>query len=256
MCYHLSTFTDELGNAYEFHTNLQDYARLVKNDWPEAVYSRYHANGFSHPKLPTINSVGDFQFLSWGLVPHWAKDSAQAAISAKQCLNARNDGILEKPSFRDSIRKRRCLILVDGFYEWMEYKKEKIPHYITLADRKPFAFGGIWATWNNKATGETRTTCSIVTTEANPLMERIHNTKKRMPLILPKEHEEIWLNDAISDSDIKDLMQPLPEQYLEAHTISKLITSREEKTNVPEIKQVYQYPELQPAKDEKPLSLF
>jgi putative SOS response-associated peptidase YedK len=125
-----------------------------------------------------------------------------------------------------------------------EFNEKKYPYYIFLKDKNIFSFAGIWEHWIDTSTGEVLKTFSILTTDANPLMERIHNTKKRMPVILPREKEMDWIKNDLSNDDIQALTKPFDEGLMEAHTISKLITSRTSNRNVPSIQDSYDYPEL------------
>ncbi len=126
----------------------------------------------------------------WGLVPFWAKDIS----IGNRMINARSESIAEKPSFRNAFKKRRCLILADGFYEWQGEKGHKQPVFITLPDKKPFAFAGLWESWNNKGAEEaTYKSCTIITTQASESIRDIHH---RMPVILKTEVYEPWLEPA------------------------------------------------------------
>lgn len=151
------------------------------------------ANGFAHPKMPVIVSASDeIQFYNWGLIPHWAKDDS----IKKYTLNARIESISEKPSFRDSI-SQRCLIPSTGFFEWqwLDPKgKRKQKYLIQNTDESLFSFAGLYSSWVDQLTGETRKTYTILTTQANKLMAEIHNTKKRMPVILKQGDEKSWLD--------------------------------------------------------------
>jgi putative SOS response-associated peptidase YedK len=113
-----------------------------------------------------------------------------------------------------------------------------VPYFIYMPNHEPFSFGGIYSHWTHPDTGEVFTTFSIITTEANELMSQIHNIKKRMPLIIQPKDREKWLA-AITEAEIKELMQPLPDGILQAHTISKLITTRGADNNVPEVQAAY-----------------
>lgn len=208
--------------------------------------SKYYASGFDYPKMPVItNELPErIQEYRWGLIPAWTKTEFEAMAIRAKTLNARSDTIFEKPSFRTAIRQRRCLIPADGFYEWREFNGKKYPYYIFLKDKEIFSFAGIWEPWIDSATGEVLKTFSIITTEANPLMEKIHNTKKRMPLILPRDLERDWLQNGLSNEAIQGLMKPFDESLMEAYTISKLITSRNSDRNVRAIQEFFKYPEL------------
>ena len=148
------------------------------------------------------------QLYNWGLIPHWAKD----ITIRKNTLNARMETINQKPSFRDAA-KNRCLVLVDGFYEWQwldDKGKKKQKYLITLPDDEAFAFGGIYNDWVDKSTGEVINTYTILTTDANDFMSIIHNSQKRMPLILNKDTEKDWLNGlAVEQKDIELIATPV-----------------------------------------------
>ncbi|HBS88261.1 MAG: hypothetical protein A2W91_04355 [Bacteroidetes bacterium GWF2_38_335] len=210
---------------------------------------KYYTAGFNHEKLPVITDdrPGEIQLFSWGLVPSWTADEEKAAEMAKYTLNAKSETVFEKASFKKSIKSRRCLILCSGFYEWQTVKqgkkKVKIPHYISLKDDELFVFAGIWDEWTNKASGEIEKTFSLITTEANELMAKIHNEKKRMPLILEADDAKKWIDKSLNENEIKSLMKPFASDKMKAHTISKLITSNEER-NTPDIQAYYYYPEL------------
>jgi len=122
----------------------------------------------------------------WGLVPSWAKDVS----IGNRMINARAETVAEKPSFRTAYRERRCLILVDGFYEWRREGDLKTPWYISPADRPACAFAGLWEDWTDKATGESLHTTAIVTTAADEFMSRLHS---RMPVLLTPEHARRWM---------------------------------------------------------------
>jgi putative SOS response-associated peptidase YedK len=174
------------------------------------------------------------------LIPLWVKDEDGALKIREQTLNAKAETVTVKPSFRHSIKAKRCLVLVDGFYEWQHLKNQTYPYYIHLKDNQLFAFAGIWDAWTNKETKETLKTFSIITAQANPLLSLIHNTKKRMPVILRPEDERRWLSD-ISVEEAMSLLTPYDEKAMEAHTVSKLITTRGVPTNVPEVMKPYRY---------------
>jgi putative SOS response-associated peptidase YedK len=203
-------------------------------------------SGFAFPEIPILSSdrQNEIQTFHWGLIPIWCKDEAQANEMRKNTLNAKSETVFEKPSFRSSIGNKRCLIFVNGFYEWRDFNKKKYPYYIHLKNQETFAIGGIHESWVNNQTGEIIKTCSIITTEANPLMATIHNSKRRMPLIFEKERMFEWIRIEISKEEITSLMKPLDENLMVAHTISKLITSRSENPNVPGVKKEFLYEEL------------
>lgn len=154
----------------------------------------------------------------WGLVPSWAKD---LAIGNKM-INARAETITEKASFRNAFKKRRCLVVADGFYEWQRVGTSKQPVYIHLKNGKPFGFAGLYEFWKSPE-GEEVVTCAIITTTANKLMEPIH---ERMPVIIPKEDENRWLDPRTVDQEsLIDLLKPYPANTMEAYPVSKRVNS-------------------------------
>ena len=156
------------------------------------------------------------RLMRWGLIPSWAKD----ASIGNRMINARGETAAQKPSFRTGLQRRRCLVLADGFYEWQKVGKGKRPMRIALKSREPFAFAGIWETWRN-GDAEPIRSCTIITTEANDLLRPIH---ERMPVILPRELEEFWLDGDITDSAaLTDVLRPYPEDAMETYQVSPLV---------------------------------
>ena len=165
------------------------------------------------------------ELMRWGLVPFWAKDIK----IGYRMINAVGETAATKPAFRAAFKKRRCLILADGFFEWRKDGKEKIPTYIFLKSQEPFAFAGLWETWKSPA-GETVKSCTILTTKPNEFMEPIHN---RMPVILSGETEALWLDPMTEEPDVlQPLIQPAPAELMESRIVSSLVNSP--KNNSPE----------------------
>jgi len=237
MCYNVS-----VKSSKEILQNRFD----AEYETSEDIETYYQVSGFIHPKLSVIRSDNKsvIQPCKWGLIAYWVKDEKQAGEMAAMTLNAKAETIFEKPSFKYSIKKNRCLVLIDGFYEWKTVGKNKYPHFIYLKNNEPFALGGIYNDWVNKSTGEIINTFSIITTEANPLMADIHNTKKRMPLILDRESEKKWVDPELNETEVRNYMKPFNALEMEAHTISKLITQKGVNNNVPAVMEPLQYPEL------------
>jgi len=127
----------------------------------------------------------------WGLIPSWAKDPS----IGNKMFNARAETISEKPSFKNAFKKRRCLIIADAFYEWKTDGKKKIPIQICLKSKEPFGFAGLFEHWTSPE-GQLINSCTIITTEPNELIKPIHD---RMPIILPKDRESLWLNPEIQE---------------------------------------------------------
>jgi putative SOS response-associated peptidase YedK len=168
-------------------------------------------NGFEFPVRPVIRKH-DILDMKWGLVPHWSKDPGMA----KYNLNARSETVFDKPSFREAIVKRRCLVPANGYVEWQHIGKEKKPWIISLKNSDDFCFAGIWESWINPMDRSVLESYTILTTAANPLMARIHNTKQRMPVILPTEEmEQEWLFVNQSVSRLNDLMVAIDERLID-----------------------------------------
>jgi len=236
MCYHLSTRL----------TGIQIQERFGGNSNQPLLFDPvYHVSGFAYPQMPTITQTEagkQAQLAYWGLIPRWVKDEDTAVKMRSRTLNARSETVTEKPSFRSAVKTNHCLVPATGFFEWHTGpKKEKTPHYIYLKSQEPFAMAGIFEEWLNKATGEWITSFSILTTEANPMMADIHNTKERMPVILSKTDEDVWLAKDVPLVDQLALLQPFPQEEMTSHTISKLITKRGADTNVPAVLQPFAY---------------
>jgi putative SOS response-associated peptidase YedK len=187
MCFH----SKQSKSAVEVENRFK--AEIVKL---EEFKPQDNINGFDFQKTPVIidNQPNVIVQYNWGLIPSWAKDHD----IRKFTLNAKIETLNEKPSFRNSINKR-CLVIANGFYEWqwLDSKgKSKVKYEIGLPDEELFAFAGLYSEWIDVATGEIKNTYTIITTEANTLMSEIHNTKKRMPVILKPQDEQRWLEHA------------------------------------------------------------
>ncbi len=235
MCFHnaMSKKAQEVANRFNAQTEIEF----------EPIF---HGNAFSFPQWPVITAEDPekIKLYRWGLIPHWVKDTQQAIQIRAQTLNAKSETVFEKPSFRFSIHKKRCFVISTGFYEWQDFRKKKYPYFIHLKNTEIFAMAGIYSRWVDKTTGEIFNTFSILTTAANPLMARIHNSKERMPVILKPESEREWLNTDLTDEQIKSFFLAIDDRMMEAHTIGKLITSRTENSNVPAVQERVNYPEL------------
>ncbi len=161
-------------------------------------------------------------FLNWGLIPSWATDPSIGS----RMINARAETAAEKPSFRAAFKYQRCIIPADGFYEWKAApgRKIKTPYFIHMKDRKPFAFAGLWDSWESPD-GSSLKTCTIITTEPNELMATIHN---RMPVILPPRDYAKWLDASPqTPENLLPLLKPYPADAMSAHPVSTLVNKPE-----------------------------
>jgi len=159
--------------------------------------------------------------LRWGLIPFWAED---AGIGSRM-INARAESAAHKNAFRAAFRRRRCLIVADGFYEWKKPDSKggrKQPYRVTLTDGGPFAFAGLWERWRDPSSGETVESCTILTTDANEALAHIH---PRMPVILDPASFETWLDPSTDPRDARALLGPCPDRHVTAHPVSTRVNA-------------------------------
>lgn len=156
--------------------------------------------------------------LRWGLIPHWAKDPA----IGNRMINARSESVAEKPAYRTALRRRRCLVAADGFYEWQPGGRRKQPHFIHMKDDRPFGFAGLWETWEGPENSYIES-CTIITTDANALMAPIHD---RMPVIVDPKDYGLWLDTSVQDpAPILPLLRPFQGDLLVAEPVGTRVNS-------------------------------
>ncbi len=200
---------------------------LTKDE--RAINERFETSGSEAPYVPRFNGApgqnqavitnqksDKISYLKWGLVPFWAKDPA----IGNKMINAKAETVDQKASFKNPFKRKRCLVISDGFFEWKKTGAGKIPHYIFLKNHELFAFAGLWESWKNPE-GELLNTFTIITTAPNKLMSDLHN---RMPVILSKEHEQLWLNGE-DPEELKKLLQPFDSEKMDLYPISTLVNS-------------------------------
>lgn len=245
MCFSVAVVKNGvLMTAEEYYNSLPaNIRKKKKNPIQTEIPENYFVSGFSHPKLAVITQ-DEMVCKEWGLIPDWASSRQKADELKNMTLNAVSETIFEKPSFRKSILSKRCLLPVSGFFEWREFHANKYPYYIHPLNAPGFLLASVFDSWRDNVTGETFDTFSIVTTRANTLMEEIHNTKKRMPLILDYDAANQWLDASTSIDALKSIMIPYDDNKMSAHTITKLAGSSKMDRNFPEILQPVIYPEL------------
>lgn len=169
------------------------------------------------------NESREYRQFQWGLVPSWAKDPSIGS----RMINARAETAAEKPSFRAPFKRRRCLVLADGFYEWQKTGKQKQPYYIQVGEHDLFGFAGLWEKWES-GDGSYLETCTILTTEPNDLMQPVHN---RMPVIIHPEDYDLWLDPDIQDGrHVQHLLRPYDEAAMALHPVSKTVNSPRNET--------------------------
>lgn len=192
---------------------------LLGYDVSDAFAPRYNIAPTQPVAVVPNNGTGRIEFFRWGLIPAWAKDPK----IGNRMINARAETLAEKPSFRNPYRRRRCLVLADGYYEW---RKEpggtaKTPFYIRMASEEPFAFAGLWEAWRPQGEVEPVLSCSIITCPANEMLQPIHH---RMPVILDQETYDLWLDPVeCAPATLNHLLTPYPADEMEAFAVSRLV---------------------------------
>ena len=173
--------------------------------------------------VPVIIQGGrgfDAKLMKWGLVPSWSKDPSVG----NRMINARAETLLEKPSFRDLVERRRCVIPADGFYEWRRDDDRKVPVWFHLKSREPFVFAGLWDSWRHPKVGDALHSFTIITTEPNALMSPIHN---RMPVICDEATGREWLE---RNHGPQSILRPWPAELMQAHDVSNFVNAPENDT--------------------------
>ena len=189
--------------------------RLDIEEFPSSLSPSY--NIAPTQQVATVlseNGKRKLEMLRWGLISSWADDPE----IGNRMINARAETVAEKPSYRRAFKRSRCLILADGFYEWQKTDSGKQPFHIRMQDGSPFAFAGLWESWDK---GEEIRSCTIITTEANDLVGEVHN---RMPVILHAEDYEMWLDlDFDEREPLTSLLKPYPAETMEAYPVSRRV---------------------------------
>ncbi|WP_419925102.1 SOS response-associated peptidase [Candidatus Poriferisocius sp.] len=216
MCgrYSLTASPAELATRFEFE------------GYGEAAQQRFNIAPTQQVLTVVGGEIRQTGLMRWGLIPPWAKDTSIGSAM----INARAETVAEKPSFRDALKHRRCLVPADGFYEWQKTGGAKRPMRVVLRTGEPFAFAGIWSAWRDPA-GSRIESCAIITTEANNLLKPIHH---RMPVILPEELEALWLDAPYDDCfPLAELLAPYPSDAMKAYEVSTSVNSAS--NDIPEV---------------------
>lgn len=216
MCFHnsMSKKAKDLAARYRRKT---DVVEIVH----EIIEEQYHINAFNHPQCAIVTDNEEIEVFRWGLIPFWTRSDADANEIRNMTLNAKAETLFAKPSFREPIRNKRCLIPSTGYFEWRHEGNRKIPYYIYLKDEEIFSMAGVYDEWLDSTTGKRLYTFSLITTTANPLTAYIHNTRKRMPAILLPEEEESWLDPALTQKEVQALLAPIGAERMDAYPIDR-----------------------------------
>ena len=197
---------------------LYDEFPFIDEPFDDILQPRYNiAPSQTSPVIINENGKNKLRMFKWGLVPSWSKDTK----IGYRMINARAETVSEKPSYKKPFKSRRCLVIADGFYEWQKPdKKTKIPYRFVMKDRKLFAMAGLWDLWKKES--DPLYTFTIITTSDNELMKPIHD---RMPVILPSENREIWLNPESNEAELKELLVPYDSNKMDSYRVSDVVNS-------------------------------
>jgi len=194
---------------------------LFKADWSSPFKPRYNISPTQQVPVVRISPTDNIlhiDLLKWGLIPSWAKDTA----IGNHMINARSETVDQKPSFRNALKHRRCIIPANGFYEWQAVEGKKHPFYIRLKDNSLMMFAGIWDHWKNPE-GSVIESFSILTTSSNELIKQLHD---RMPVILDPKEKDLWLDPMVADSEqLKSLFIPYPSGHMEMYQVNDHVNS-------------------------------
>ena len=210
----LTSNLDDLQGRFGFLSDLSGLADIQDYDHEP----RYNIAPTQPVLIVTNDGRRRGEVMRWGLVPFWAKDLKVGA----RMINAVGETAASKPAFRAAFKKRRCLVLANGFYEWRKDGGRKVPTYIYARSGEPMAFAGLWETWRSPE-GQVVRSCTIITTQANPLIQPLHN---RMPVILSEETQALWLDPLTEDREnLEPLLIPAPIELLTSHPVADTVNS-------------------------------
>ncbi len=242
MCFHASIVVKAEQVEIQFQSSFAN--ERVKSNFDKP---HYHLNGFEHPNLPIITQERPDIILPavWGIVPITENPDYLDLYFKKASkfgggLNARSEKIDSHFLYKQLYKEQRCLVIVTSFYEPHKYKNSSYPYIIRRVDRKPFALAGLYTRFQNALV-----TCTILTKPAMPYLAEIHNVKKRQPVILTQENQNVWLDDSISEKDITTIItNNVDSNELQSYSVNKSLFSRTQDSNVPSILEHVAYPEL------------
>jgi putative SOS response-associated peptidase YedK len=202
---------------YTITTTAEKLAALFDVEVPDEYQPRYNAAPTQQLPVISNNQKQKISLYNWGILPRWAKEQG----SSQRLINARAETVAEKATFKNSFKKRRCLVVADGYYEWKKTKDKKIPHRILLKEERPFTFAGIWDTFEDES-GVQIPAFVIITVAASPSIADIHD---RMPAILDKETADLWLSNSEDYEGLQDVLRPYPDAHLKAYAVSTQVNA-------------------------------
>lgn len=243
MCYDVSYLTKKY-KKYAEHVgdDASEIDKLEKELEKFTLGPVYHTTAFDHWSLPVITSEQPktFQFYTWGLIPHFVKDTDQyqkkyatrylncrfETLFDQKMFNAKLNRELDNPFFKSAL-ERRCVVVLDGYFDWHWQGKNSYNFHVRLKSQEPMLVAGIWRTWQSKSEDVLKDTVGMVTTDANPLCRMVHNKPKasegpRQLAVLNKESAEAWLDNDLTPDQLKKVIRVFPESEMEAFPVKKL----------------------------------
>ena len=218
MCFYTSNAkAANLAKRYGIKLDVVEMAKQILEE------QKYRINAFTHPACPVVTNPEELEIAHWGLIPPWTRTIADANKIKKICLNARAETMFKLPSFRSPVLSKRCLLPVSGFFEFNHQGNSVIPYYIFIKNEDIFSIGGLYEHWRNPETNETTKTFTVITVPSNDLCSKIHNGGKnpfRMPLIIDRDNENMWLDKSLKSVDIQQFLQPFDTNRMSAYPIA------------------------------------
>jgi putative SOS response-associated peptidase YedK len=207
MCGRFTLTSPDSGIAAQF--NLLDLPAL------EPRYNIAPTQPVAAVRMAAEGTARELVMFHWGLIPFWAKDPQVGA----RLINARSETVADKPAFRDALRRRRCLVLSDGFYEWQKQEGGKQPFYFRLREGDSFGIAGLWERWEGR--DEVIESCTLITTEANDLLRSIHD---RMPVMVQPKDYDLWLDRGVRQSELLlPMLRPYPSEEMLGYPVSRRV---------------------------------
>ena len=205
---------------FAFYSPAEAVVRLFSAEAVEDLPPRYNIAPTQNAPVVRQSADGKREFiqLRWGLIPFWAKDPS----IGNRMINARAETVASKPAFRNAFRKKRCIVIADGFYEWQKRPGGKQPWYIAMSTGEPFAMAGLWESWRATEDDDRLDTCTIITTRPNEMMARLHN---RMPVILTQDAVDCWLDPSSDTDTLESVLGPVEEDLLNAVEVSRRVNN-------------------------------
>lgn len=173
----------------------------------------------------TNQTPNELQFFQWGLIPSWSIDRS----TAMNMINARAESVYQKIPFKHIVKNQRCLVPSDGFFEWRKEGKNKVPYRFNLNNEEAFTYAGLWDSWKNEETEEVLNTFTIITTEANKVVKAVHD---RMPVILRKDLEKLWIAEEVTESQATSLLRPYDAELMYSYAVHRAVNDA--RNNTPE----------------------